>query len=234
MRDIKARTKILADDHGFDKNDANKIWGFGPYGEGPNMLFDITQGCQYMHEIKEHMISGFEIVTKQGVLCEENMRGVRFNVVDTYLHQDSIHRGASQIMPATRRVLYAAQLLAQPTLQEPFFLVEINVPNDVVSNVYEVMMPRRGTVEEETQVEGTPLCILRSFLPVSQSFGFTKALREKTNGKAFPNCSFDHWEVMSGNPLIAEDKLGVIILDVRKRKGLKVAIPELNNYLDKL
>lgn len=39
-----------------------------------------------MNEIKEHMISGFEIVTKNGVLCEENMRGVRFNVEDTYLH----------------------------------------------------------------------------------------------------------------------------------------------------
>jgi elongation factor 2 len=48
-----------------------------------------------MLEIKEHMLSGFELVTKHGVLCEENMRGVRFNVVDTYLHQDSIHRGAS-------------------------------------------------------------------------------------------------------------------------------------------
>jgi len=46
-----------------------------------------------MNEIKEHMITGFEIVTKSGVLCEENMRGVRFDVVDTYLHQDSIHRG---------------------------------------------------------------------------------------------------------------------------------------------
>lgn len=42
MRDVKMRTKILAEKHGFDKNDANKIWGFGPFGEGANMLFDIT------------------------------------------------------------------------------------------------------------------------------------------------------------------------------------------------
>lgn len=96
------------------------------------------------------------------------------------------------------------------------------------------MIPRRGTIEEETQVEGTPLCILRAFLPVSQSFGFTKHLREKTNGKAFPNCSFDHWEIMNGNPLDEKDKLGQIILETRKRKGIKVAIPELSAYLDKL
>lgn len=70
------------------------------------------------------------------------------------------------------------------------------------------MIPRRGVVEDETQVEGTPLCILRAFLPVANSFGFTKALREKTNGKAFPNCQFDHWEIMNGNPLDEKDKLG--------------------------
>lgn len=113
-------------------------------------------------------------------------------------------------------------------------MVEINVPRDVVGEVYEVMSSRRGTIEEETQVEGTPLCILRAFLPVSESFGFTGLLREKTNGKAFPNCSFDHWEMMNGNPLVESDKLGKIILDVRKRKGLKVAIPQVADFLDRL
>lgn len=116
MRDAKLRTKVLTEKHEFDKNDTNKIWGFGPFGEGPNMLFDLTQGCQYMHEIKEHMYSGFLLATKNGVLCDENMRGVRFNVVDTYLHQDAIHRGASQITPATKKALYASELLSEPTL----------------------------------------------------------------------------------------------------------------------
>ena len=58
-----------------------------------------------MNEIKDHMVAGFEVVTKSGVLCEENMRSVRFNIEDTLLHNDSIHRGGGQILPATRRVL---------------------------------------------------------------------------------------------------------------------------------
>ena len=45
------------------------------------------------------------------------MRGVRFNVQDTYLHNDAIHRGGGQITPATRRVLYAAEMMSKPTLQ---------------------------------------------------------------------------------------------------------------------
>lgn len=94
------------------------------------------------------MYQGFGIVTKSGVLCEENMRGVRFNVMDTHLHQDSIHRGGGQITPATRRVLYATELLSEPTLMEPIFLVEITCPIDCTSAVYEIMMQKRGSVEE--------------------------------------------------------------------------------------
>lgn len=177
MRDEKAKIKLLSGKYEWDKNDAGKIWSFGPYGEGANCIVDMTSGCQFMNEIKEHMVSGFQNVTKNGVLCEENMRSVRFNVMDTYLHQDSIHRGGGQISPATRRVLYATTLLAEPALQEPYFLVEITCPNDVASSVYEVMMHKRGSVEEDDEVEGTPLRILKSFLPVSESFGFTGFLR---------------------------------------------------------
>jgi len=36
------------------------------------------------------------------------MRGVRFNIVDAHLIADSIHRGGAQLIPAARRVFYAA------------------------------------------------------------------------------------------------------------------------------
>lgn len=45
MRDAKARLKLLSTKFEWDKNDANKIWSFGPYGEGPNVIIDSTQGC---------------------------------------------------------------------------------------------------------------------------------------------------------------------------------------------
>lgn len=63
----------------------------------------------------------------QGVLCEENMRGVRFNIYDVTLHADAIHRGGGQIIPTARRVLYASVLTAKPRLLEPIYLVEIMV-----------------------------------------------------------------------------------------------------------
>merc|ERR1711862_695798 len=75
-------------------------------------------------EIKEHVASAFQWITKEGPLCEENMRGIRFNLVDVTMHADAIHRGAGQIAPPMRRCAFAAEMTANPTLQEPVFLHE--------------------------------------------------------------------------------------------------------------
>ncbi len=64
FRDNKKKQALLISNFGFDKQSVNKVWGFGPNGEGPNMIFDLSVGCQYMHEIKDHVVSGFEQATK--------------------------------------------------------------------------------------------------------------------------------------------------------------------------
>jgi elongation factor 2 len=234
FRDSKDRIKTLTDKFGWDKNDAAKIWAFGPDGDGPNVIVDATSACQFMNEIREHMASGFEIVTKAGVLCDETMRGIRFNVHDTTLHPDSIHRGGGQITPTTRRVLYACELMAKPTLQEPVFRVEITAPQETVGAIYACIAGKRGSVEEEVPIEGTPLTIIKAFLPVSESFGFNSYLRIQTSGKAFPNCVFDHWEILEGDALKPESRLNKLIQTIRVRKGLKELIPDLSGFIDKL
>ena len=80
--DFKARARILADEYGWDVTDARKIWCFGPETTGPNLLVDVTKGVQYLNEIKDSCVAGFQWATKEGICAEENMRGVRFNVLD--------------------------------------------------------------------------------------------------------------------------------------------------------
>ena len=80
--DYKARARILADEYGWDVTDARKIWCFGPETTGPNMLVDVTKGVQYLNEIKDSCVAAFQWATKEGVCAEENMRGVRFNILD--------------------------------------------------------------------------------------------------------------------------------------------------------
>merc|ERR1719313_2970809 len=151
------------------------------------------------------------------------------------LHADAIHRGAGQLMPATRRVCFSAELTAKPTLQEPVFLVEITCPQDAMSGVYQCMNLRRGCVFEENPREGTPLMQVKAHLPVSESFGFVSALRQQTSGQAFPQCVFSHWDDLNqGEYNVAGSKLNDLLLAIRKRKNIKVEIPALSDYLDKL
>jgi len=229
----KERFKVYRDEFGWDAQAATKIWCWGPETEGANVIVDATQGVQYMNEIKEHVNSAFQWLTKEGPLCEENMRAIRFNIADVTMHADSIHRGAGQIMPPTRRCCFAAELVSKPTLQEPMFLVEITCPREAMSGVYATMQPRRGEVFEENPREGTPLLQVKAYLPVSQSFGFVADLRQQTGGQAFPQCVFDHWMVMPGNAM-EPGKLQDLILAVRKRKQLKDEMPKLADYNDKL
>lgn len=157
----------------------------------------------------------------QGVLAEENLRGVRFNIYDVTLHADAIHRGGGQIIPTTRRCLYACLLTASPRLMEPVYQCEIQVwieisffsgrffiensnfqcPEVAVGGIYGVLNRRRGHVFEEMQVAGTPMFVVKAYLPVNESFGFTADLRSNTGGQAFPQCVFDHWQILPGDPL---------------------------------
>ncbi|GIY45241.1 hypothetical protein CDAR_431991 [Caerostris darwini] len=117
---------------------------------------------------------------------------------------------------------------------EPVYLVEIQCPENAVGGIYGVLNRRRGHVFEEAQVTGTPMFIVKAYLPVNESFGFTADLRSNTGGQAFPQCVFDHWQNFPGNPSDSKSRPYQIVMDARKRKGLKEALPELDNYLDKM
>jgi elongation factor 2 len=231
--EAKIQGRKLADDFGWDVSEARKIWAFGPEGTGPNLFVDTTKGVNYLLEIKESVVGGFAWATQNGPLCEEQMRGTRFNLMDVVLHADAIHRGMGQIMPTARRVCFSSMMTAEPGLLEPVYLCNISVPQDAMGNVYGVLTQRRGHVFSEEQRPGTPQMTLLAYLPVMESFGFTADLRSNTGGKAFPQCSFDHWEPMGGS-VYGGGKVADTILAVRARKGLKDGIPEISQYLDKL
>uniref|UniRef100_A0A914PH95 Elongation factor EFG domain-containing protein n=1 Tax=Panagrolaimus davidi TaxID=227884 RepID=A0A914PH95_9BILA len=76
--------------------------------------------------------------------------------------------------------------------------------------------------------------VVKAYLPVNESFGFTADLRSNTGGQAFPQCVFDHWQILPGDPLDSATKPYQVVLETRKRKGLKENVPGLDNYMDKL
>ncbi len=187
-----------------------------------------------MNEIKDSVVGGFMWATKEGPLCDENVRACRFNMYDVALHADAIHRGGGQIIPTARRCIYACMYTAEPKIAEPVYLVEISCPENAIGGIYGVLNRRRGHVIEEARVAGTPMYVVKAYLPVNESFGFTADLRSNTAGQAFPQCVFDHWQTMPGDPMDATSQVGKLVTAARKRKGLQEAPFPLDHYYDKL
>jgi len=229
LKDSKIMIKQLVDDFGWDKTEASKIWYF----VGSNCIVDSSRGVQYLNEIKDHIRSSFEDTVQQSALCGEPMRGIRFDLLDAHLHSDTIHRGPGQIIPTASRLFFAAVLSAEPRLVEPVYLADVQTEQAVVGKIYSCVAQRRGSVVEETPRPGTPLSQVKAYLPVVESFGFASELREATSGRAFPQLLFDHWQMVQGD--LTNDSLPYkLVMEVRRRKGLKFELPTVDEFNDKL
>mmetsp|Transcript_25128 Transcript_25128/g.54271 ORF Transcript_25128/g.54271 Transcript_25128/m.54271 type:complete len:851 (-) Transcript_25128:117-2669(-) len=233
--DSKKRARMLADDFKWDVTEARKIWAFGCPPDGDcNVLVDTTKGVQYLNEIKDSVTGAFQQVTLAGILAEEALRGCRFNIMDVTLHADAIHRGAGQIMPPTKRCMYACQIKAGPSLLEPMYICDITVPQSAIAGVYSTLNQRRGIIEGKEDKIGTPITKITAFLPVLESFGFTQLLRQNTSGQAFPQMIFSHWQRVNGDVYEEDSQANKILLGIRERKGLKETLPVFGDYYDKI
>lgn len=227
------RAEKLYKEFKWDKTDALKIWCFGPENVGANVLVDTIKGAQYVNEIKDSVCTAFQYASKSGVLAEESLRGCRFNLTDAQIHEDSVHRNGAQIIPASRRLFQGLEIASRPTLLEPILMCEITVPSQALGGVYQTLNQRRGEIITEDRFEGSPLHIVKAYLPVAESFGFSSILRQNTKGMAFPQNFFDHWSAISGFPY-EDAKAEELVLSIRKRKGLKPELPPLEFFSDKL
>ena len=177
-------------------------------------------------------MQGFQWGCREGPLCDEPLRGVRFRLLAGEVAGEAIARGGGQVIPTARKLVYSAFLTAGPRLLEPVYAVEVQCPAEVSRAVGDALTARRGHDISETPRPGTPFLVIRGFLPVMDSFGFETDLRIATQGLAFPLQAFDHWSLVPGDPL---DKSVVLrpleasaphalarefMVKTRRRKGL--------------
>ena len=74
--------------------------------------------------------------------------------------------------------------------------------------------------------------LLSAWLPVKHSFGIDKDL-DATN-TIIVQCIFDHWRLVDGDPCDPSSEAGIIVTQIRARKGLNPEVPSLSIYLDQL
>ena len=96
-----------------------------------------------LSSVKDSIVQGFQWGTREGPLCDEPIRNVKFKILDAVIANEPIHRGGGQVIPTARRVAYSAFLMATPRLMEPYYYVEVQAPADCVSAVYTVLARRR-------------------------------------------------------------------------------------------
>jgi len=184
----------------------------------------LTKGIQYLREAREMIIAGFRWACQAGPLCEEPIRGVKIKLMDAQLHEDPVHRGPAQIMPAIRRAILGSFLTAKPVLLEPIYKIGISVPAQWVGECSSIITRKRGRILSSGQ-KGA-LTMITGYIPVAETFGLSAEMRSATSGHAFWQCTFDHWEKAPEN-VAAE-----VIKQIRERRGLPPEIPKPSRFID--
>jgi elongation factor 2 len=188
-----------------------------------NVFIDMTKGIQYLHETMELVLEGFEEVMKAGPLSREPTMGAKVKLMDAKLHEDAIHRGPAQVIPASRQAIQAAMLMAGATLLEPFQKVFIHVPQEQMGGAMRELQGRRGAILDMKSEGDTS--IIEAKAPVAQLFGFAGEIRSATEGRAMWSTEFAGFEPVPGS------KLNEIVMDIRKRKGLKLEMPKPSDFI---
>ncbi len=218
LKDKKASRKKLIE-AGLSKEEAAGLQEY----YGGNVFCDVTKGIQFLNETMELILEGFRDAMRAGPLAKEPVMGVKVKLVDCKLHEDSVHRGPAQVIPAVRSAIYAAMLQANPTLLEPYQKLYITVPQDLLGNVTREIQGRRGQILE-MRTEGD-LAVVVAKAPVKEMFGFAGDIRSATAGRAF--WSVEHAGFEQVPQALVED----FIMEIRKRKGLKLEIPKPEDFI---
>ena len=217
------KNKVLMRDKlveaGMDKAEAKKVINII---EG-NVLVDMTKGVQYLRETMELIQEGFEEVMLKGPLAKEKCRGIKVKLMDVKLHEDSIHRGPAQVIPAVRSAIFGAILLAQATFLEPMQRVFISIPQNLLGNVTREIQGRRGQIVD-MKTEGD-MVSLQCEAPVAEMLGFAGDIRSATEGRALWSTEF------AGFKPIPQNLFGVKVMEVRERKGMKQEMPKASTFV---
>jgi len=184
-----------------------------------NMLLDQTKGVQYLNEVMEMIKEAFVNMMNEGPLGREPCVGLKIILTDADLHEDPVHRGPGQVLPAVRHAIIAAILNADPKLLEPKQIIRIDAPTEMMGGSIKEVGNRRGKILDMKDERGTS--IIQAKIPVSEMFGFNSSLKSATGGKGFYSLIDVIFEKL---PKDLQDQT---ILKIRKRKGLSETIPKV-------
>jgi elongation factor 2 len=191
--------------------------------EHQNCLLDVSSKTQQLSpEVLQAIISGFKYAAQAGPLCGEPMRQVQVDLVDMELSADAT--GDSEVMRGVGKAIFGSYLTANPALLEPIYKIIITVASELSSESSRILQTSRGQVTGFEQ-KGL-LTQITGFIPVAETFGFSKELRSATSGRAFWQSFFSHWEK------VPQKQASEVIAELRRRKGLAPEVPSPEKFME--
>ncbi len=199
---------------GFDKNEAKNIKTI----YNKNMFIDGTKGIQYLNEAMELIKEGFKSIMDEGPLSKEPCMSLKVVITDATLHEDAVHRGPAQMLPAIRFAIKEGILRGDPYLMEPKQIIRVDIPKEHMGGAIHEIQNRRGQVLDMAEERGAS--VITAKVPVAEMFGFDSALKSATGGHGF----YSLVDVMFER--IPKDLQDKVVLQIRKRKGMTEEIPK--------
>src|SRR6056297_1016059 len=187
-----------------------------------NNLIDDTKGIQHLNETMELVLEGLQEALDDGPLAAEPVQGSLFRLHDAKLHEDTIHRGPAQVIPAVRDAVHRSLIDGEVRLLEPIQDVRIDVPSEHMGAASGEIQGRRGRVDDMYQ-EGD-LMVVEGIAPVEEMIGFSSDIRSATEGRASWNTENAGFRVLVDN--LQREK----IMEIRERKGMKLELPQSIDY----
>ncbi|MFQ3308128.1 MAG: elongation factor 2 [Candidatus Nanohaloarchaea archaeon] len=184
-----------------------------------NLFINASRGIKNLREIQEYLVDAFHEFCDEGPLANEPVTGLKVKLHDAKLHEDAIHRGPAQMIPATKNAIRNGFLTSQPQLIEPKQKMRIDTPSDTMGEAMTEVSNRRGDVIDMEEEGGSS--VIKCKLPVEELFGFEAALKSATNGKGFFSLIDILFEPLPRN--LQEEK----IMEIRERKGMKQEMPSV-------
>ncbi|MGI0141509.1 MAG: elongation factor EF-2 [Candidatus Micrarchaeales archaeon] len=190
-----------------------------------SILIDATHGVQYLNEVMELLVEGFTEAMKDGPLAREKVYGIKVSIIDATIHEDPVHRGPAQVIPAMRRPVWAGMLIAGVTLLEPKQKFTVSIPQEYMSDVITLLQGKRGQILNIEQEREEATIVAK--MPVAEVIkGFSNEMRSATKGKAIWSTEYSGFEKMP------KELQAKIVKEVRTRKGVPPEPPTPEQFLD--
>jgi elongation factor 2 len=196
-------TVLLRDDHG-------------------NALVDRGgKACQQPEEALQALKAGFQYACHAGPLCGEPIHNLQVNITNLQLAADAAN---AEVMHGVGKAIFASFLTAQPNLHEPIYKITLVAAQEIAGESSRILGIRRGKVTGFEQ-KGL-LSQITGYIPVAETFGFSKELRSATSGRAVWQLFFDHWETLPPK------QAALVIAELRKRRGLAAEVPKPEKFME--